>query len=261
MQFLKTIFVRLIFLLIVIVSLTGCKKFLGLERQTDYNYVKQTLDPHINITARKFLETRSDVVDTTSNPKVVDTVFRWMKKGLEYAGIDLAEYEKQGRTYIFLHNDALRIWDKATQKVTGGFFFTFQIVDTTAAGQPIIDPVTGGPKSHPALQWSDYKKETVKNYFLYLIGQGEYNFEQLDATNKPIQSLLPPGTVATKESLLGYLNEGKGFDTEGKFYLKIANNSDLGPIVFNDKTNDRSAGYVATNGIVHVFGSTVFPFK
>jgi len=90
MQFFKTIVVKLVLLSIVVMSSTGCKKFLGLERQTDYNYVKQTLDPHINMTARKFLETRSDVVDTASTPKVVDTVFRWMKKGLEYAGIDLA---------------------------------------------------------------------------------------------------------------------------------------------------------------------------
>jgi hypothetical protein len=260
MQNNKAIINKILFLFVIIVSFTSCKKFLGLEKQTDYDYVKQTLDPHINITARQFLETRSDVVDTVSVPKNVDTVFRWMKKGLDYAGIDLAEYEKSQRTFIFLHNDAIKQLDK-NGKVTGGFFFTFPIIDTNASGQPIIDAVTGAPKTHPAQQWSDYKKETVKNYFLYLIGQGEYNFEQLDATNKPVQSILPANTVATKESLLGYLNDGKSFEPDSKFYLKIANNSDLGPIVINDKTNDRSAGYIATNGIVHVFGGTVYPFK
>src|SRR5215211_4670958 len=133
MHFIKIAFNRFLFLLAMITMLTSCKKFLGLEKQTDYKYGKQTLDPHINMTARKFLESRSDVVDTVSVPKNVDTVFRWMKKGLEYAGIDLAEYEKPGRTFIFLHNDALRVWDKTAGKVTGGFFFTFPIIDTTAA--------------------------------------------------------------------------------------------------------------------------------
>jgi hypothetical protein len=251
---------KILLVLVVAMAFTSCKKFLGLERQRDYKYEKETLDPHIHMTARKFLESRSDVVDTLSTPRNVDTVFRWMKKGLEYAGIDMAEYEKPGRTFIFLHNDAIKVVDK-TGKVTGGFFFTFPIVDVNANGQPIMDPVTGAPKSHPAQQWSDYNKETVKNYFLYLIGQGEFNFEQLNATNKPVQSLLPPAAVATKESLLGYANEGKGFEPDGKFYLKIANNSDLGPFFFNDKTNDRTAGYVADNGIIPVFGGTVYPFK
>ena len=261
MQHIKIIFGKLLLLLVFVTAFSGCKKFLGLQRQTDYDYKKQTLDPHINITARQFLETRSNLVDTVSVPKNVDTVFRWMKKGLEYAGIDLAEYEKPGKTFIFLHNDAIKVWNTSSKTVTGGFFFTFQIIDTTATGQPIVDPVTGAFKTHPALQWSDYSKQTVKNYFLYLIGEGEYNFEKLDASNKPVKSLLPAGTTATKESTLGYANDGKGFDAEGIFNLKIANNSDLGPIVFNDKTNDRSAGYIATNGIVHVYGATVFPYR
>jgi hypothetical protein len=64
--------------------------------------------------------------------------------------------------------------------------------------------------------------------------------------------------------MLGYfiMSDGsKGYDVEGKFNLKILNGSDQAPIVFNDKTNDRSAGYIADNGIVHVYGATVYPFR
>jgi hypothetical protein len=199
-----------------------------------------------------------------SPENVNDTVFRWMKMGLDYAGIDLAEYEKPGRTFIFLHNDAIKVWNATTKKVTGGFFFTFPIVDKDANGNPIVDPVTSAIKTHPAEKWSDYSKETVKNYFLYLIGEGEFNFEQLNNLNQTVQSLMPAGMVATNESILGYLtlsDGSKGLDIEGKFNLKILNGSDQAPIVFNDKTNDRSAGYIADNGIVHVFGATVVPFR
>jgi hypothetical protein len=59
--------------------------------------------------------------------------------------------------------------------------------------------------------------------------------------------------------MLGYANNGKGFDENGIFYLKILNNSDQAPIVHNNRTNDRSAGYITTNGIVHVFGASMAP--
>lgn len=244
-------------LLALMTTFTGCKKFLGLKRQDSYNYVPQTLDPHINITAKQFLDKRAD------GPDPADTVLRMMKKGLEYAGIDLAEYEKKDRTFIFLHNDAIRITKTSggVVSVTGGFFFSYPIVKKDANGDPVLDPVTGAPKTTPAKEWSDYSVETVKNYFLYLIGEGEYNFKDLNNLNKSVKSLLPPGTVAGKESMLGYTNEEKGFDQEGMFNLKLASNNDLAPIVFNDKTNDRSGGYIATNGIIHVFGGVVHPFR
>lgn len=240
--------------LTVVALLPGCKKLFGLSRQEDYNYVPQTLDPHINISVRQFLENRS----YGATPQ--DTVFKWMRLGLEYAGIDLAEYDKPDRTFIFLHNEAVRRLD-ATGKVVGGWWFSFPIVQKDANGNPIVDPVTGVLKTAPATKWADYDKQTVKNYFLYLIGQGKYNFEDLNNLNKDVQSLLPPGTVATKESTLGYVNAGKGFDQEGKFQLKIRSNSDLGPIVHNGTADDRSAGYIATNGIVHVYGVALSPYR
>jgi hypothetical protein len=241
-------------------SMPGCKKLLGLKKQTDYEYEHKTADPHLYKTAKQFLLDRWN----GNADYAYDTVFKYMKLGLDYAGIDLNEYEQKGRTFIFLHNDAIKVWNKDQKKITAGFFYSFPIIDKDVNGNPVVDPNTGNFKTHPADNWTEYSKETVKNYFLYLIGEGEFNFDQLNNLNKPIQTLLPPGTVATQESLLGYYiwNDGsKGFDIDGKFNLKILNNSDQAPIVINDKTNDRSAGYIADNGIVHVFGTTVFPVR
>jgi hypothetical protein len=90
-------------------------------------------------------------------------------------------------------------------------------VNVDASGNAIIDATTGLPKTHPALEWTEYSKATVKNYFLYLIGQGTFNFYDLNADNKTVVSLLPAGTKAGKESMLGYWNNGLGFDQESSF--------------------------------------------
>jgi hypothetical protein len=223
----------------------GCTLF-DMDLQKQYDYKPTVLDPHINISAREFLENRSYGTDPA------DTAFKWMRKGLEYAGIDFAEYEKPGRTFIFLYNDAVRVIK--SNKVTGGLWFDFPIVTS-------LDPITNVPITKPATKWEDYPKQDVKNYFLYLIAQGEYNFEQLNADNQAVQTLLPPDQVAGQQSYFGFVNDGKGFDQEGKMNLKLVNNNDMAPIQINDRTNDRTGGYIATNGIVHVFGATVYPFR
>ncbi len=240
-----------ILLILIAISQSGCEKMFGLKRQKDYDYVKKTLDPNIGISAGKFLQDRATGTGMANG--VNDTVFKYMKLGLEYAGIDLSEYEKGDRTFLFLHNDAIRVLPNKNPNIpTAGLWFDFPIVTG-------INPTTGLPITRPATKWSDYPKEDVKNYFLYLIGQGRYNFEHLDHINKPVKSILPAGAVLSKSSMLGYANGGKGFDEEGNFYLKLLNNNDLAPIVHNNRTNDRSAGYVATNGIIHVFGASLAP--
>src|SRR6266540_2339714 len=139
-----TIFSYLILLIGVSLSMQGCKKLLGLNKQTDYDYEHRTADPHINKTALQFLNDRSNGNDTN----IYDTVFKWMKMGIDYAGIDVNEYAKPGRTFIFLHNDAIKVWNNTTKKVTGGFFYTFPIVEKDSSGNPIIDPVTRTYKTH-----------------------------------------------------------------------------------------------------------------
>ena len=265
MKIIKTFINSILVLAMMATFFTGCKKLLGLDRQKNYEYHKQTLDPDINMTAKEFLLNRAD--GTPDAP--TDTVFRWMKKGLDYCGFVLSEYEKPGRTFIFLHNDAVRGFN-TSGVMDKGLFFTFQILDHDDQGNPIINPSTGLPQTHPATRWEDYSKETVKNFFLYLIGEGVHGYYDLSAENTSVQSLLPPNSVATKESMLGYWDPslpgfnaagGKGFDQQGKFTLRVQNNADIAPIVFNDRTSSRSIGYVATNGVVHVYGAALYPSK
>jgi hypothetical protein len=248
-----------ILLILIAISQSGCGKMFGLDRQKDYDYVKKTLDPNIGVSARKFLEDRASGTGMANDP--TDTVFKYMKLGLDYAGIDLAEYEKNDRTFLFLHNLGVRV---LPTKVTNGVTVTTSNIPTAGLwfDYPIVtgvNPTTGVPITKPATKWSDYPKEDVKNYFLYLIGQGKYNFDNLNANNVPVKSILPANAVLSKSSMLGYANNGKGFDENGIFYLKILNNSDQAPIVHNNRTNDRSAGYITTNGIVHVFGASMAP--
>lgn len=233
---------------LLLLPLSGCTLF-DMELQKKYDYNPQTLDPNLHISARQFLENRSYETSINLN----DTVFKWMRKGLDYAGIDLAAYEKQGMTFIFLHNDAVRIWDAKAKKVTAGMWLDFPIVT--------LNPVTGAVSSRPATRWEDYPKEDVKNYFLYLMLQGNYNFNNIRITPVDAQTMLPPGTLASKSSLLGTYNDGKGFDQEGKMSLRILNNDDLAPIEINKRTKNRSGGYVTTNAIVHVYGNTIYPFR
>lgn len=237
----------------MLISLSGCT-LVGLDAQKQYDYKKVTLDPHINISARKLLEDRASGTGSAAVSET-DTIFKWMKKGLDYAGIDLAEFEKSGRTFIFLHNDAIRVRNATTGAITAGLWFSYPIVTGTTTVNGITTYQT-----RIATKWEDYPKQDVKNLFLYLIGQGEYNFADLGIDNIAVQSLLPANSVTSKNSMLGYINDQKGFDQEGKFYLKILNNHDLAPIVFNNSQNVRSGGLIATNGIVHVFGASLSPF-
>ncbi len=248
---------------------SGCYKL-----QKDYDYVKYELDPHYDMTAKQFLLSRG------TNGVGSDTIFKWMQLGIEYAGIDMSEYEKSGRTYIFLHNSAIRTLSSG--KTNGGFFFDYPIVVKDASGNPIkskIDPTLDSTR--PAVFWNEYPKEMVKNYFLYLIIQGEFGFDNVTVENQAVPTLLPPGTVASaKDSRLGWVITktspnpdvtsitsitlssagGTGFDPEGKMNLKIGNN-DKSPIVVNDRTDDRSAGYYFNNGRVHVYDKTIHPFR
>ena len=254
-------------------GLSGCYKL-----QTDYEYVKSVLDPHINKTAKDFMNSRGKA------GVGADTVFKLMQLAIEYAGIDMAEYEKPGRTFIFLHNNAIRTTSGsgATLRVTGGFFFDYPIVAKDSSNnviKSVINPALDSTR--PAFQWNEYSRETVKNYLLYFIINGEYGFDNLGSTNTTVQTLLPPGTVASKtDSKLGWAvtqtspnpdltattlivfnsATGTGFDPEGKMNLKLANNQDA-PIVLNDRVNDRTAGYIATNGQIHVYGNSLPPFR
>src|SRR5258705_13661772 len=267
----KKINKKILFSLIVLVTVfSGCYKM-----QKDYDYRKVTIDPHYNMTAKQYLLSR----DTFAVGGINDTILRWMRKAIEYSGIDWAEYEKPNRTYIFLHNSSIRVLTSG--KTTGGFFFDYPIFPKDINGNPIPSISFPGTDSvRPAVQWSDYSVQTVKNYLLSLIGQGQFTFENLGVANSSIPSLLPPGTVAGNDSKLSWVvtkttpnpdpanaalisfdkTTGTGFDPEGKFNLKLKNDQNA-PITVNDRTDDRTAGILCNNGPVHVYDKTIHPFR
>lgn len=273
-----------------IVTLASCS-IGGLKYQEDYDYkVGGTIDPKINKTAQDYLIARG------KSPVVAnDTVFKYMQLGLEYAGIDLAEYSKSGRTFIFLSNNSIRVLPTTTTTVAGktvvtttsniptaGFWFDFPIMDKNPDGSQKFNADGVTPVTHPAKAWTDYPQATVKAYFMYLIGQGSVGFDNALNSNTSLQSILPANTVAGKESKLGYLvvsatpnlsvtgsrvitydflgNTGRGFDPESKFNIKITN-GDFTPLVVNDNTTVATGGLVATNGLIHVCATTVYPSR
>lgn len=264
--------ISFVFILAVVITTTGCYKL-----QKDYKFDASVLDPHINITAYRFLDSRG------INGIGSDTVFKLMQLGIQYAGIDTSEYTAPGRTYIFLYNTSIRTLgtvNNVKNQTSGGFFFNYPVVAKDVTGKVLKSKLNATQDSlRPATQWSDYPQQFVKNYFLYLILQGDYGFNNLTVTNTSIQTLLPAGTVADpKETKLGWVitqtvpnpdaayaatitfstaqsatAAPTGFDPEGKINLRLSN-TQYAAIQVNDRTDDRSAGYIATNGQVHVFG-------
>ena len=259
---------------IISILFSGCYKL-----QKDYQYVKYVLDPNINMTAKDFLTSRGKAGVGS------DTAFKWMQLGIEYAGIDLSEYEKPGRTFIFLHNSAIKTIGTVNglkNQTNGGFFFDYPIPVFDAAGNLLKSKLNPTADSmRPAVNWSDYPQQMVKNYLLYLIINGVYGFDNLTINNQSLQTLMPSGQVVSpRDSRLGWVvtkttpnpditqvtsitssfTGGTGFDPEGKINLKISNNNNS-PITINDRTDDRTAGYIATNGQIHVFGTTAHPFR
>lgn len=270
MKNIKKISVKLFALVGLSLLIAGCSMF-GLDAQKNYDYHEVILDNQIHMTAWDYLKLRAN--GSPGNP--TDTVFRWMKKAIDYCGIDTTEYMKSGRTYIFLQNDALMVLTSG--KVTAGFFFDFPIVKTVDGAGMFLTTA-------PATQWSQYSKQTVKNYLLYLIIQGNYNFNNFVGGVNLYQTLLPAGTTATRESKLGYLitpatvpgaTDGKtttaaaftygltgtGFDPEGKIIINLGNTFDS-KLYINGYNAVRSSGYYASNDCsIHVWGTTVFPTR
>jgi hypothetical protein len=214
--------IKYMFGLIVIATLLGSCSLAGLDVQEDFEYNYKVLDPKINMTARQFLESRS------YDPKG-DSVFYLMRQGLEYAGIDLSEFEQPDRTFIFLHKDAILRLDKG--KVTGDCYFGYYKV-----------------ANKPATKWSDYPKEQVKNWFLYLIAKGNHTFETLGPDNKTITTLLPL--------------EADPKNPQSEMVIKVINdrNSKLRINEFvgaTRVTTVRTGGIISTNGPIHVVDRVV----
>lgn len=261
----------------IILSLLGTScSISGLDLQEDYPYKATTLNPKIHKTARQYLEERG------KNPvRPNDTIFKWMQLGLEYAEIDLAEYEKPGRTFVFLSNNAIRVRNATSGAITAGMWFTFPKMVKNPDGSQKMN-TNGTPATANATKWSDYPKADVRNYFLYLIALGDFGFHNAKIANTTLPTLLPANQVASNITRLGYYVagttpnytpagariltstdftvNGNGFDPEGKINFNISN-SDYAPLMVNDLTTFATSGIEATNGQIHVSSTVVYPWR
>lgn len=208
-------------LAVAIITGLGSCTLVGLDAQKDYEYTSKILNPNIGISARAYLESRS------YDPKG-DSLFLLMRQGIEYAEIDLSEYEKSNRTYIFLHPTA--ILRKTGNNTTNDCYFGFYKVNGVAA-----------------TKWSDYPKQQVKNFFLYLMAEGNYTFETLTPTPLRVKTLLPEGAETLSPQSIMYYSVVNDRDSR----LRI---NDVPGAAF---TVARTAGIISTNGPIHVVDRVV----
>lgn len=214
-------------LTILIATGTGCRKMFGLELQQNSEHVTSIIDPRINKSAWQYLQERSYL-------RQPDTIFKRMYDGLIYAGIDTSEYTKSGRTFIFLNNDA--IYRFASGRVQADCFFGRY----TVAGKA-------------ATKWADYPKDFVKNYFLYLIAQGEYTFENLTPDNKELGTLMPKGVEPLNpESIVALRVVNDRFS-------KMRVNDYPGTVTYTTQRFSEilTGGIISTNGPIHVANRVV----
>jgi hypothetical protein len=217
----------LVLLAVLIYTGTGCRKMFGLELQTDTEHVTSVIDPRINKSAWQFLQERSYM-------RQPDTIFKRMYDGLIYAGIDTAEYTRSGRTFIFLNNDA--IYRFASGRVQADCFFGRYLVAGKAA-----------------TKWSDYPKDFVKNYFLYLIAQGEYTFDNLTPDNKELGTLMPKNVEPLNpESIIALRVVNDRFS-------KMRVNDFPGTVTYTTQRFSEilTGGIISTNGPIHVANRVV----
>jgi len=197
---------------------TGCYKL-----QKDYNRDPKPLDPHINKTAWQYIKDRS-------YGSATDTIFRRMYDAIIYSGIDTNEYIKSNRTFILMNNNSAKaLW--STVKTAG---------------------------NKAAVQWSDYPKDAVKNYLLYLILDQVYDHYTLPAVSDvTANTLAPKGAFTTNPT--GFTIPSFVSNPNSVMKIQILNSSPSNtsdyPIQLNDILNVYTSSILATNGTVHVINA------
>ena len=197
-------------------TFTGCSLF-GLDLQKDYNRKPHTIDPALHMTAWDYLKMRS----VENDP---DSIFKFMYDGIIYSGIDTNLYMQSGYTFILLHNDAInRVVKKVTQP---DCFFGANLVNGKAA-----------------TKWSDYPKDMVKNYLMYMILVGEFtHVENLTINDTVVTTILPTGTWS----------QNQGSQMAVKIVNASPSNTSDYPIQLNDSVNVRTSDLIPTNGVIQV---------
>ena len=207
----------------IALATSGCLKY-----QSNAEYTPYILDPHINKTAYQYIKDRS------YNYAGKDTIFKLMRQAIEYSGIDTNEYLKPDRTFILLHNDAIlrtTVVNKVPTPTADCYF-----------GKYLVN-------GKPATKWSDYPKDQVKNYLLYLIVQGAYSFDNLTPNNVTANTLQPQNydPLNPQSIMLLRVNDDQNF-----------------PIRLNDFSGSvsyvtvRTTNILATNGDIQVIDRVLF---
>lgn len=222
---------KILVLLFTSAFISGCT-LMGLDAQEDYDRKPHTLDPHINKTAWEFIKERATTGDKT---------FERLLAGIVYSEIDTLEYMKPGRTFIVMNKEAVTV----TNKAPNGMWQNFLVANKAATA------------------WTNYPKEFVKNYLLYMIIEGEYNHYTMPAVKSvEVQTISPKGywnALPTGITLAGFKP-----NPDSKMYMRISNgpngNTQDYPIILNDNNNNvRTSDILATNGTVHVVERFVTP--
>lgn len=212
---------------------TGCKKLAGLPLQENQDHIVTTLDPHIETTAWDFLKSRA-----LGTSEFKDSILYRMYQGILYSGIDTGEYTKPGRTFILLHNDA--VFRKSGSTTTADSYFGRYKKNGVAA-----------------TKWEDYPKDSVKNYLLSLIVEGEHTFENTPPDPKFEKTLRPPGTdPLNPEGIIAFrvIN-----DRDSRFRINDFPGSAVPtPNLATPGIQARTAGILSTNGPIHVIDRVLF---
>ena len=207
----------------IALATSGCLKY-----QSNAEYTPYVLDTHINKTAYQYIKDRS------YNYAGKDTIFKLMRQAIEYSGIDTNEYLKPDCTFILLHNDAIlrtTVVNKVPTPTADCYF-----------GKYLVN-------GKPATKWSDYPKDQVKNYLLYLIVQGAYSFDNLTPNNVTANTLQPQNydPLNPQSIMLLRVNDDQNF-----------------PIRLNDFSGSvsyvtvRTTNILATNGDIQVIDRVLF---
>jgi hypothetical protein len=195
---------------------TSCKKVLGLKLQENWEFEPRVLDPNINKSAWQFLKDRA----LGATPS--DTILKLMYNGIIYSGIDTNLYTQPNKTFIFLHTDAIR---RGTN--TDSYWGYYKV------GSPL----------RVATRWEEYPKETVKNWLLYLIAEGQHTFGTVGPILVEAPTLLPKGADPKNPESLIFFNLQNTAD------MKFRINDFIGT---KRSTQARTAGILSTNGPIHV---------
>lgn len=210
-----------LFIGLLMMGITGCKKIAGLRLQENADHNTSILDAHINKTAWQYLKDRS-VGSAT------DTIFKRMYEAIIYSGIDTALYLQSDKTFIFLHNDA--VFSTARATATDCYWGRYKVSGAVAKS------------------WTQYTPQQVKNWLLYLIVNGNYTYETLGPENVVAKTILPEGTDAANPQSLMYFVLSNDRDS------RVQLNNFLNSVRV---TVGRTSGILSDNGPIHVVDRVV----